>query len=416
MMHAPEEVPVSKVTRIVALLLCGSVVVVAAACSGSGPGTALPPIDCGGESRPQIDCTSEINYQGMKTAGGFGVQQLVTANASHEETALRRVDEDTERFVAQQNRLCRDYNACVLGKDEYARETRVIRDRLAKVPELVKEINAAKTDDERREKLDELYRGTVEEANRVEEVSFKLHVDAVLPDSAGGGTIVLKPNTAVPTGARVAFDVEVSKEAHAYIFQKSPTGGVTVLFPNPKIGTRNPIPGKQRTRIPGGDRRFLVNDKDIGTEFVYIAVSRKPLSNLEASLAKFADEKATSIKEDNLLQSMTAIESGGGGGGGGNKCSKTRALQLEDGPAAPAPSGGTCTRSRGLELEGPAETGGGGGGSSASDDSIAAVTEPGDGLIIKVLPFQHTTLEGYASAAKSGGSGKVKTRGGIIQE
>jgi hypothetical protein len=392
-------------------LTAGAALVLTAVISGAGCGSTQPtgPVTCGSESRERVDCTSEVSYQGAHTEGGFGIQQMVSANAKHEEVALRRVDEETERFISMQTRLCRDYNACVLDRETYTKETRIIRDRVQKVPALADAVKNAKSDEERRQALNELYQTTVSDEHRVEEVSFRLSMDAILPDSVGGGQVVIKPGMPLPTKARVAFELDVSKDAHVYIFQKAPDGAVTVLFPNAKIGTANPLKGGQRARIPGGDKRFVVNDKDLGIENVFVAVSYKPLSNLEASLARFSNEKATSIKEDNLLQSFTTIEDSSVASRPECK-QKTRALELEG--AAPAP--GSCSQSRGLMLEGPAESGGGGGGTTPPA-SMSAVTEAGDGLIVKVFSFEHTTEQNYAQA-KAAVSSRPKTRGDVLTE
>src|SRR5262249_40121631 len=143
-------------TRAGLALGAASLAALIASCSG-----AKSPTDvacAGGENRTQIDCTSEISYQGYSTKGGFGVLNLASGEAKHEDIALRRVDENTEQFVAMQTRLCRDYNACVLDKEAYASETRTIRERLGRVPALVAAVRSASSDEDRRRAVDELYR------------------------------------------------------------------------------------------------------------------------------------------------------------------------------------------------------------------------------------------------------------------
>jgi hypothetical protein len=390
------------ISRFLALGALAPLFAVFAACGGSG--TPPTPVTCGSETRERVDCSSEVSYQGANIEGGFGVTQIVSANAKHEEVALRRVDEETERFIAMQTRLCRDYNACVLDKDTYQREARAIRDRVGKIPELAQAVKNAKTDDDRKQALDELYRGTVRDEYRVEEITFRMAMKAALPKSLGGEEIAVRPGAPIPTGARVAFDISVSKDAHLYIFQKSPDGGVTVLFPNQRIGTANPLKAQDRVTIPPDGKRFVVNDKDLGLEHIYIAVSKDAIPNLAESLRKAASADATSIKDDDLLQSFTALDIPAG-----QKCdgSKQRALQLEGDP--PASGGGSgCTRQRGLSYEDDARGGGGG--------SIAARTEPGDSRIVKVFPFEHTTEPDYLAKRQQGGGGKPKTREAVMLE
>jgi hypothetical protein len=361
-------------------------------------GAAKTPTDvacAGGETRTQIDCSSEISYQGYSTKGGFGVMNLASGEAKHEDIALRRVDENTEQFVAMQTRLCRDYNACVLDKDAYAQEARTIRERLGRVPALISAIRSAGSDDERRRAIDELYRDTVPEDKRVEEVTFRLGMDAELPDSAGGGKVGMRPGMPLPTNAKVAFTVEVSPEAYLYIFQKAPGGGITVLFPDERIGTQNPLRGG--ARIPTGSMRFRLNDQDVGTEQVFIAASRKPIPNLEASLKRVSSGQIESMKDDSLLKSFDRVPAE-------EPKTKCRAFVLDTGSQD---SG--CTRSRGLVLED--SDGSSSSSSSTASPAIAARTEPGDDVIVKVFAFNHTTEPQYVAMAKEG-----KTRGGNILE
>ena len=379
-----------------ALAASASVALVAlvAACSGTSPPPG--PVSCGGEARQPIDCSSEVAYQGARTQGGFGVMQLASANAKHEELALRRVDEETERFIAMQTRLCRDYNACVLDKDGYQREARAIRDRVSRVPELAQALKNAKGDDERKRILDDLYRGTVRDEYRVEEIVFRMAMTAALPETVGGGEIAVRPGAPVPTKARVAFDLDVSRDAYVYIFQKSPEGGVTVLFPNSRIGTQNPLKANERATIPSGGKRFVVNDKDLGLEHIYVAVSKDPIPNLDESLRKAAASDVASIKDDELLGSFAALDAPAA------DCGKSRGLDLEGGSGTPA-SGPVCTKARGLEHE-----------DAAGGGSFSLRTEPGDSHIVKSFPFEHTTEQAYL--AKRSTSSRPKTRDATIEE
>jgi hypothetical protein len=366
---------------------------------GGGPSTANTPAVCDGQSRPQLDCSSEISYQGASTSGGLSVMSLASGHAKYEETALRRVDQETERYVATQTRLCREYNACVIDKEAYARESKESRDRLERVPALVESYKNAKTDAERAKALDALYRTTVPDEKRVEEITFRLAVEAEVP---GSGVSSLAPGGALPTGARVAFNVQTSAEAFVYLFQKAPDGSLTVLFPNEKIGTKNPLPANAFARIPGGTQRFKLNDKDLGTEKVFLAISRKPIDRLDQALARVNAGALTTLDADPTLSAFGAVDDGASGP---SKCS--RGLELE---TASAPSGTGCVKSRGLELDGEGD-----GGSAASAPvplSLAARTEAGDDVIVKVFPFEHLTAEAYAQRRAN----PERSRGGIIED
>lgn len=352
-------------------------------------------VDCGGENRPSVDCSSEVSYQGYKADGGFGIMNLAQGAAKFEETALRRINEATERFITVQTRLCRDYNACALDKTEYNTESKDIREKLEKVPVMVEKVKTAGSADDRAQALDSLYRYAVPAEERVEEVGLRLGLEADLPPDAGGQRITVRPGAPLPTDARVWFWVEVIPEAYVYIFQKSAKGEVTVLFPDERIGTKNPLQGESRARIPNGDLKFKVNEKDLGIENVYFAASRKPLPSLDQALARVREGKTTTIGQDKLLSGFESLPTTG------SSDRKCRGLELDV-----APTSG-CTRQRGLELD---VSGGFGEGST-----IGAVTEPGDHLIVYNFSFNHTTLAGYADAAKAFAAQPVK-RGGFMIE
>ncbi len=337
------------------------------ACGGSTPSGAPStgsPTSC---ERERVDCTSEISYQGAKTEGGFGLAGIASGGVGYEERALRRVDEETERFIAMQSRLCRDYNACVLDPDTYARESKTIRDRMARIPELAQAVRSAPNDGDRVRAVDELYRSTVPEERRPEEVSFRFAMYAEMPKNLGGKRVFVSPGDRLPSGARVSFAIDVSADAHVYIFQSSPKSGITVLFPDARIGTENPLRAGESARIPAGNQAFRLDDKDLGIERVFIAVSRERIDNLDQALARVASGKVSALGDDQTLAAVGSIDEGGDA-----KC-KTRGLVLESG------GDGGCARSRGLVLDTD----------SAAPTSIAARTEPGDGVIVKVLPFEH---------------------------
>jgi len=325
-------------------------------------------VACGAETRTSVDCSSEVSYQGYKADGGFGILSLASGKANIEEVALRRVSEATERYITMHTRLCKDYNACALDKDRYNVESREIRDKLEKVPVLVDKVKSA-SEQERPVAIDALYRHTVPDAERLEEVALRIAMAADMPPEAGGKRITVLPGMPLPTEARVWFTVEVIPTAYVYIFQKNTAGEVTVLFPDERIGTKNPLTGEQPTRIPNASLKFRLNEKDIGREFVYFAASRKPLDSLDAALARVRQGKVTTVKDDPLLTSIAAAANA-------PKTRECRGLELD------------CTR--GLELD---VTGGFGQGSS-----VGAVTDPGDSMVVYSFSFEHTTLAGFRSA------------------
>jgi hypothetical protein len=310
-----------------------------------------------------LSCESEFKYEGRKIEGGFSAIGFGSASAKTDEVALRQIDQQTEQYAAQAKRLCEEYNACVVDKDTYATRSENLRRRMAKVPELYDGIKGASDPDARRKALSAAYQELVpDEARR--ELTLALAVQAKKPgqDQFSATT----PGSSLPTETRVAFSLQVSRPAHVYLFQKAPDGKLSVLFPDARISTQNPIPAGGELRIPPGSGAFRLNNEDIGTERVYVVASLDPLPNLAQAAAKVA----SGGEAQGPLAKLVLVPSNKPDPG----CNE-RGLELDD--ASPA----GCVRPRGLELE-PEP--------SATSASLRARTEAADGVLFQVFSFEHT--------------------------
>jgi hypothetical protein len=322
---------------------------------------------CSGEDRPQLNCESEFKYEGRKIEGGFSLAGIGGANAKTDEAALRAIDKETEQYAAQSRRLCDEYNKCVLDKDGYATRSENLRRRMSKVPELYDAVKGATDEDSRRKALGKAYRTLVpDEARR--ELAFDFSVEAQKPGD--GGARPIAAGEKLPTGTKVAFIVRPSKSAYVYLFQKGPDGKVNVLFPDARITSKNPLAAGSGLRLPpAAGASFKLNDKDIGTERVYVVASLEPMTSLDGAISKASGGAAPA----GAITSVTDAEAGGARG-----C--TRALELDEGPTP------KCIRTRGFELdEGPAESGG-----APQPASFRARTEAADSVIVQVFAFEHT--------------------------
>ena len=334
-----------------------------------GPDAQSPAPKCAGEERQQLNCESEFKYEGRKIEGGFSATGLGGANAKTEESALRAIDKETEQYAAQARRLCDEYNKCVLDKPTYSTRSENLRRRMSKAPELLDEVKGATDESTRRKALAKAYTQLVpDEARR--ELALEFAVDAQKPSDSAPKAIA--PGEKLPTGTKVSFVVRPSKSAYVYLFQKSPDGKVNVLFPDTRIATKNPLATGGALRLPPGSASFKLNDKDIGTERVYLVASLDPVVSLDSAMEKANSGAAPS----GALAQVTRAEDKNGGGEKG--C--TRALELDEGD-----TGGKCVRSRGLELDG-AE----GESAGARPASFRARTEAADSVIVQVFAFEHT--------------------------
>ncbi len=361
----------------------------------SACGDANFPIDCpSGEQRVKLDCTSEIAYQGVKGEGSVSVLDIAGISGNYEETAIRRTSEHIEQFASMHTRLCREYNSCVIDQTEYRAKADDIQKRLTLVPVLSDMVKNAKTEGERIKALDQLYRAIVPDEARVEEISFRFGFAARFPESLGGGDFVLAPGGTVTTDTKVWITVEVSKDAYLYMFQTTPTGEISVLFPNPVLqGLSNPLIGGTSVRLPpSATQHFRVNDKDIGIEKVYFVVSKEPVDNLGASLAKVHAGDINALSQDSLLQSVAAVPISGQQ----SDCT-SRSLEIV------TESG--CTSPRGLEIVDA--SGASSSGTSSAPPSMELRSSPGDSRIVKVFHFEHLT---QADFEKRGGTSSNKVR------
>ena len=337
---------------------------------GCGPSPADPKtsgMKCGGEDRPQLNCESEFKYESRRFEGGLSVAGIGGINAKSDEAALRAIDQGTEQYVAQSRRLCDEYNKCVVDKEAYSTRSENLRRRMSKVPELFDEVKGAKDDDARKKALGKAYRQLVPDDAR-RELALDFSVDAQKPGE--GGPRAIAAGERLPTGTKVAFIVRPSKGAYLYLFQKGPDGKVNVLFPDTRIGTKNPLAAGAGLRLPpAAGASFKLNDKDLGTERVYLVASLDPVVSLDGAIATAAGGSAPS----GALASVTAAQRDSTPG-----C--TRALELDEGPAP------KCTRTRGLELDEEPP----GSGAAPERASFRARTEAADSVIVQVFAFEHT--------------------------
>lgn len=363
------------------------VLVLGAGCGGAAsPGESLACDD----TRVALDCSSEVAYQGVATEGGVEILSVGDANARYEEQAIRRVNDELGRYVAVQTRLCREYNACVLTREQYLAETKATREAFSTAADLAAKVKAAPAGATRRQALGELYRSVVPEQGRPEELTLTVTMDAELPASVGGGRIVVEPGAPLPTNAHVQFRFVPSAVAYLYVFQKTPGGEVNVLFPHAGIGTKNPAAAGAEAQVPPGGQRFRVNEKDLGTENVYIVASRKPLDTLGKAVAELEGGGRDLGSVTRSLSELDASPSGDCG---------SRALELVDAKVLKE----ACAQSRGIAMRGAPDSGA----------SMQVTTDPGDGVIVRVFSFLHVDEQTYAGKKKEF---ELEPRGIIIED
>ncbi|MBS2017706.1 MAG: DUF4384 domain-containing protein [Deltaproteobacteria bacterium] len=351
------------------------------ACGGTAksPGT----VACPSGPRVMLECGSEIAYQGVKASGEVHVLNITGAKASLDERALRAVNEQVERYVAAQTRLCREYNACVIDADRYHADAKEGADRLTMAGELAAKIESAKTTADLARASDALYETFVPRDRRVQPLELRMTIEAQLPSELGSGGVRLPPNHPVPTGAKLSFLFEVSRPAFLYLFQVDPKHRVDVLFPDARLQIDNPLRAGVASRIPDGAQSFRVDERGLGVERVFVVASASPIPSLQQSLARIAAGHDASIASDPLLDAIGTITPGPSA-----PCARPRNLVFDGAPPMASRADG-CARSRGIVLDDvPPPTG-------VVAHSMTMRTLSGDDTLVKVFPFQHVAVETY---------------------
>ena len=364
-MHAPRY-PITSRVRRSAVLFATAVSAWGCGSSEPKPGLTVSSASCDGQPRQPLNCDSEVQYQAIDVKGGFSVLG-VNASGGVEQKALRQIDDQTALYVVEARRLCDEYNKCVLDRDAYATRSENLRRRIAKVPELLDGVKSAPDGEARRVALAKAYRELVPGEARTE---LRLDFSALAQRPTESTMTPVLPGASIPTGSHIAMEVLVSRPAYIYLFEKSAKGSLDVLFPDPRIAVTNPVPPGVSLRIPQGAASFKLDDKDLGTESVFMVASLRPVDQLAAAVASAKEgQPLSSGRPSNGVAQVAALDP---------SC-RSRGLSLDEQASAP-PAG--CVRSRGLTLDDP-------GSSTGSRSSLSTATEAADDTIATVFRFDH---------------------------
>lgn len=314
---------------------------------------------------PLLTCESEVEYQGRHTKGSASFMG-VGAGGETELKALRSVDEQVERMAAEHLELCKQHNACIIDKAEYRAESQKLRERHAKLPLLMEAIKTAPDAEARRQAIREAWSTVVPEPRRTE---LRLTYAVAAKRPADSAMVSVRSGETLPSGSRLAFGVHVSKPAHVYLVQrKGDKKKLEVLFPDPQIPVKNPLPALTTVRIPGDGQSYVLDAEDLGREQVFVIASLRALSDLESKLAALTPQSS-----DALAGALAGVAAAGRS----DEC--TRGLTLD---------GGTrdCSLSRGLALapEQGASLG------MAGAPPVTLTSEAADDTIFAVFSFDHT--------------------------
>ncbi len=104
---------------------------------------------------------------------------------------------------------------------------------------------------------------------------------SILKQESGGGTAEVDAETVFRSGDRIRLTVATTETAYVYVVTKGSSGKWQVLFPSPEIGQgSNLIPGGVIYPIPAA--HWFAFDEQVGTENLFVMVSRTPERDLDA--------------------------------------------------------------------------------------------------------------------------------------
>jgi hypothetical protein len=351
------------------------------ACAGSTPAPSRggDEVTCpDGSANPNqtirtVNCSTLVQYDGDALEANVAAKELVSAGIKNADVVLREVSQAATDAQLQFTQVCELYNACNLTSQDYARRLDEAQSHFRALREKVELLQAAKGNPEvLRRTVTELYTASVPVERRSEaRLGMQLTVQARPRD--GGDVRVVRDQETLQTGDALVFGIRVSHPAHVYLFQrKAASGALEVLFPSPAISAmNNPLPASQLTRLPPKGQVFTLDDKDLGEETVYIAVSRQPLADLGSALSEV--QRGDPQGSQRLEQAMDSLFDEAA-----PECADgTRGLQVSS-------ESGCGSLSRGLT---PTKT--------AEDpffteaSSVEAQTLPGDDVILQSFRFQH---------------------------
>lgn len=98
----------------------------------------------------------------------------------------------------------------------------------------------------------------------------------------GKQTQEVDSDTIFRSGDRIKLQVQASDHSYLYLVLKGSSGRWKVLFPTPEIaGGNNQIPPKTTYMVPSNEKAWFSFDDQVGSEQLFILLSRKPQADLE---------------------------------------------------------------------------------------------------------------------------------------
>ena len=300
----------------------------------------------------RMDCDSDFAYDSRNFATKVDVGKFGSAELQSSKDAIRQVDQAVERYAQRWSTMCKEYNAGIIDADAFNAQSKDLREKMEQLDELLVLLTTAPDAASFQAALREAYVGMVPEQS----VDLEVELDVMAQRPGEADFALVAPNATLASGTKLRMLITTTVDAYVYIYQVDANGRINVLFPDPRIGVSNPVPGATALHIPPAPASFTINDQDIGREQVHVVASAKPMDLLQATMAR-ASEDPAAVTSEQL------------------ECN-ARGLEYE--------SGVECPTTRGLVYDAGAEAG------AASQYSMKAVNAAADDAVHLIYGFDHT--------------------------
>lgn len=237
-----------------------------------------------GKAVGRSDCET-LDYEARSLQTRVNVANRVGIDVATSKEAIREVDERVERYFASWKTACMDYKNGALTREEYREESQRIRRAMERFEELSVRLEKAESAEEFETTLKETWNAVADASERID-VTAQMKVMAKRP---GESTFsVAPPGASFPSGSELYTVVRLNEAANLQIYQVAATGERVVLFPDPEITAKNPIPAGGEVRLPPNGV-YELDDQDLGLEDLHVVVTPDPLDTSAPPTAARAD-------------------------------------------------------------------------------------------------------------------------------
>jgi hypothetical protein len=210
-----------------------------------------------------------IDYEARNLSARVELAGRASIDVDTSKQAIRQVDTWVEKYFAAWSTACNDYKNGALTREEYRDESSRIRQAMERFEELALRLQSSQSDDEFATNLRDTWTSLAPAGEGVD-LSAALKVMVKRPGASD--FVVAPPGVTLPTGTQLYTLLRLEGPANVQFYQVDVRGKTNVIFPDPQIDLKNPLPGGQEIRLPNNGV-FELDDKDLGIEDLHVVVS-----------------------------------------------------------------------------------------------------------------------------------------------